>query len=155
MSDPLTALIHAVQVMNFLKTLIVKTLREREEAHVKPRRLFLSKPAEACSDSGRRSVEPSIDEKLWCNNSQAKTKEEDLAREEEEEEGQENKARRARLADHFRRRDEESGDWLSLRRGVRRLCRHSVFNLNRPSKKTPTLGVVNTDARETAGQAWA
>ncbi|KAL6141726.1 hypothetical protein ACLB2K_060014 [Fragaria x ananassa] len=34
MVDPLTALMYAVQVMNFLKTLIVKTLREREEAMV-------------------------------------------------------------------------------------------------------------------------
>lgn len=32
MSDPLTALMHAVQVMNLLKMLIMKTLREREEA---------------------------------------------------------------------------------------------------------------------------
>ncbi|KAH6791566.1 Rho GTPase activating protein with PAK-box/P21-Rho-binding domain-containing protein [Perilla frutescens var. hirtella] len=32
MADPLTALIHAVQVMNFLKTLIGKTLGEREES---------------------------------------------------------------------------------------------------------------------------
>lgn len=32
MSDPLTALMHAVQVMNLLKTLITKTLRERGEA---------------------------------------------------------------------------------------------------------------------------
>ncbi|TYI55302.1 hypothetical protein E1A91_D11G132500v1 [Gossypium mustelinum] len=31
MSDPLTALMHAVQVMNLLKTLIIKTLRKREE----------------------------------------------------------------------------------------------------------------------------
>lgn len=31
MSDPLTALMHAVQVMNLLKTLITKTVREREE----------------------------------------------------------------------------------------------------------------------------
>lgn len=31
MSDPLTALMYAVQVMNFLKTLIEKTLRQREE----------------------------------------------------------------------------------------------------------------------------
>lgn len=31
MADPLTALIHAVQVMNFLKTLILKTIRDREE----------------------------------------------------------------------------------------------------------------------------
>ncbi|KAJ3681087.1 hypothetical protein LUZ60_015576 [Juncus effusus] len=36
MSDPLTALMHAVQVMNFLKTLILKTLREREEAELGP-----------------------------------------------------------------------------------------------------------------------
>ncbi|KAL8151409.1 hypothetical protein V2J09_021217 [Rumex salicifolius] len=32
MSDPLTALMHAVQVMNLLKTLITRTLREREES---------------------------------------------------------------------------------------------------------------------------
>ncbi|KAI4348950.1 hypothetical protein L6164_009610 [Bauhinia variegata] len=32
MVDPLTALMYAVQVMNFLKTLVVKTLREREES---------------------------------------------------------------------------------------------------------------------------
>ncbi|KAJ3669262.1 hypothetical protein LUZ60_011212 [Juncus effusus] len=31
MSDPLTALMHAVQVMNLLKTLILKTLRDRED----------------------------------------------------------------------------------------------------------------------------
>ncbi|GAB4856377.1 hypothetical protein Ancab_014297 [Ancistrocladus abbreviatus] len=30
--DPLTALMHAVQVMNFLKTLIVRTLKEREDS---------------------------------------------------------------------------------------------------------------------------
>lgn len=35
MADPLTALMYAVQVMNFLKTLVVKTLREREESIVK------------------------------------------------------------------------------------------------------------------------
>lgn len=32
MADPLTALMHAVQVMNFLKTLIEKTLKERENS---------------------------------------------------------------------------------------------------------------------------
>lgn len=32
MADPLTALMHAVQVMNFLKTLILRTLKGREEA---------------------------------------------------------------------------------------------------------------------------
>lgn len=36
MADPLTALMHAVQVMNFLKTLILKTLRERRKCDVEP-----------------------------------------------------------------------------------------------------------------------
>jgi len=35
MADPLTALMHVVQVMNFLKTLEMKTLREREGSTVK------------------------------------------------------------------------------------------------------------------------
>ncbi|KAJ7976139.1 Rho GTPase-activating protein [Quillaja saponaria] len=34
MEDPLTALMYAVQVMNFLKTLVVKLLREREDSMV-------------------------------------------------------------------------------------------------------------------------
>ncbi|KAG6540848.1 hypothetical protein Mapa_017778 [Marchantia paleacea] len=42
MADPLTALMHAVQVMNFLKTLILRTLRDREEAVLEP------KPAPSC-----------------------------------------------------------------------------------------------------------
>ncbi|XP_043716137.1 rho GTPase-activating protein 5-like isoform X2 [Telopea speciosissima] len=37
MADPLTALIHAVQVMNFLKTLILKALRERVESAAEAR----------------------------------------------------------------------------------------------------------------------
>lgn len=35
MVDPLTALMYAVQVMNFLKTLVVMTLKEREESITK------------------------------------------------------------------------------------------------------------------------
>ncbi|CAH1452417.1 unnamed protein product [Lactuca virosa] len=38
MIDPLTALMYAVQVMNFLKTLITRTLREREQPAVEPPR---------------------------------------------------------------------------------------------------------------------
>ena len=34
MSDPLTALMYAVQVMNFLKTLIIRTLKAREDSMV-------------------------------------------------------------------------------------------------------------------------
>ncbi|KAJ0826877.1 hypothetical protein HanRHA438_Chr17g0819241 [Helianthus annuus] len=38
MADPLTALMYAVQVMNFMKTLITKTLREREDAVIESSR---------------------------------------------------------------------------------------------------------------------
>ncbi|XP_057955827.1 rho GTPase-activating protein 1 isoform X2 [Malania oleifera] len=36
MADPLTALMYAVQVMNFLKTLILKTLQERKDSITEP-----------------------------------------------------------------------------------------------------------------------
>lgn len=36
MADPLTALMYAVQVMNFLKTLILKTLKERKDSVIDP-----------------------------------------------------------------------------------------------------------------------
>lgn len=36
MADPLTALMYAVQVMNFLRTLIEKTLKNREDSLVEP-----------------------------------------------------------------------------------------------------------------------
>ncbi|KAK3024787.1 hypothetical protein RJ639_044948 [Escallonia herrerae] len=67
MADPLTALMYAVQVMNFLKTLIVRTLREREDCFVEPG------PAS--------HVEPS-DENGHQNSSQPPTEEADEADEE-------------------------------------------------------------------------
>ncbi|WVZ62813.1 hypothetical protein U9M48_012515 [Paspalum notatum var. saurae] len=45
MSDPLTALMHAVQVMNLLKTLILKTLREREDDDAGAYSSFSSSPS--------------------------------------------------------------------------------------------------------------
>lgn len=36
MADPLTALMYAVQVMNFLKTLILKTLKKRKDSVIEP-----------------------------------------------------------------------------------------------------------------------
>ncbi|CAA3011307.1 rho GTPase-activating 5-like [Olea europaea subsp. europaea] len=46
MSDPLTALMYAVQVMNFLRTLIEKTLREREDSVVDVTRVQQIEPAD-------------------------------------------------------------------------------------------------------------
>ncbi|XP_062184938.1 rho GTPase-activating protein 5-like isoform X2 [Phragmites australis] len=58
MADPLTALIHAVQVMNFLQTLILKTLKERKEAAGQVTAL------QSCSDSPNNQDEPQMTEDL-------------------------------------------------------------------------------------------
>ena len=47
----------------------------------------------------------------------------------------------------------DSEHWVKLRNGVRRLCRHPVFQLSKPTKKRASLGVVNT--REGGGEALA
>ncbi|KAI3899412.1 hypothetical protein MKW92_035994 [Papaver armeniacum] len=54
MADPLTALLHAVQVMNFLKTLTVKVLREREKSSDEVS-LFSS-----CSQSPSNKSDPNL-----------------------------------------------------------------------------------------------
>lgn len=58
MDDPLTALMYAVQVMNFLKTLIEKTLRERQDSVVEQAHVF---PLEPSDESGRQSPSQSLD----------------------------------------------------------------------------------------------
>ncbi|XP_039059780.1 rho GTPase-activating protein 5-like isoform X2 [Hibiscus syriacus] len=50
MADPLTALMYAVQVMNFLKTLIIRTLREREDSVVDPTPVFHLEPFDENGD---------------------------------------------------------------------------------------------------------
>ncbi|KAL9255815.1 Rho GTPase-activating protein 1-like protein [Drosera capensis] len=59
MLDPLTALIHAVQVMNFLKTLIVKTLQDREECASIPQ---LPSPSSSFLDSNIQSHSSNSDD---------------------------------------------------------------------------------------------
>ncbi|KAJ9541245.1 hypothetical protein OSB04_027751 [Centaurea solstitialis] len=46
MADPLTALMYAVQVMNFLKTLVTKTLREREDSVMEPSPVLRQEPSD-------------------------------------------------------------------------------------------------------------
>ncbi|KAL3718330.1 hypothetical protein ACJRO7_003460 [Eucalyptus globulus] len=52
MADPLTALMYAVQVMNFLKMLILRTLQEREDFSVEPARASSLEPFD---ESGHQS----------------------------------------------------------------------------------------------------
>lgn len=60
MADPLTALMYAVQVMNFLKTLIVKTLKEREESMVESGPVSRSEPSD--EDGHQSSSQPFLEE---------------------------------------------------------------------------------------------
>lgn len=183
MADPLTALIHAVQVMNFLKTLILKVLREREESGTKSNVLsscskffnhksgpiysdsnkaesseqssdccVASQPAQYGNSSGGAatldSLEGDIDEKLWC--SQIKSDEED---EVESSSGRSTPEKYGKTENESRG-GYESGEWRSLREGVRKLCRHPVFQLSKPAiaKKTASIGIVNTQGG--GGEAW-
>lgn len=50
MADPLTALMYAVQVMNFLKTLVLRTLRERKDSEVEPTPGFFLEPSDDNGD---------------------------------------------------------------------------------------------------------
>lgn len=52
MADPLNALMHAVQVMNFLKTLVVRTLRDRKECIIEPAPAL---PRDPSDDNGHQS----------------------------------------------------------------------------------------------------
>lgn len=183
MADPLTALIHAVQVMNLLKTLILKILREREESAAKNRLLS------PCSNSPNHNnnshstntneehnfelildsvtsekptstkflraatlgrLESDSDETFWSFKKKCDEEEEFHSAS-----GSSTPALRdtGNLENRFRD-GYEAGDWLSLRRGVRRLCRHPVFQLSKPPKKTRNLEIVNT-SREGGGEAWA
>ncbi|KAL8499598.1 hypothetical protein ACS0TY_019543 [Phlomoides rotata] len=130
MADPLTALIHAVQVMNFLKTLIIKTHRQRQ----------LHSEAAACNNLLRSST---LERQ---NNNDEKTLE--IIRSESDVEqgccrtspgvmplpvlGHTN------FKDEYEEYMEAEGilNRLSLRKGMQKLCRHPVFQLSKIANKS-------------------
>lgn len=62
MADPLTALMHAVQVMNFLKTLIVLTLREREDSILEQALLTQTDPSDHNEHHRHSFLQPIFEE---------------------------------------------------------------------------------------------
>ncbi|CAL9207964.1 unnamed protein product [Musa hybrid cultivar] len=181
MADPLTALIHAVQVMNFLKTLILKKRREREEA------IFAVRALDSCSESSSdkdeaKSSKPPERDTLGTNETTADIfaldkvtiskflpdTEQSLGRDEEKksEIGEENDfvskkispvccgldATEDECSSGYVGENVESEMYrLNFRKGVRKLCRHPVLQLSRSTKKAAELDAVNSEGRE----AWA
>lgn len=64
MADPLTALMYAVQVMNFLKTLIEKTLRDRDDSVVEQASVFHREPYD---ENGHQSPELRVEDATESN----------------------------------------------------------------------------------------
>ncbi|MFS7932009.1 putative Rho GTPase activation protein [Helianthus anomalus] len=134
MADPLTALIHAVQVMNFLKTLVIKTLRGREESF---------QMISSCEDDTKIEQPQSLnrigsekDEKFWSfpRKSGSVVECEYIS------------AKNSPVYHQSKQEEEvvvEEGilEKLSLRKGVRRLCRHPVFQLSKNGKKNRSAAV--------------
>ncbi|VFQ78814.1 unnamed protein product [Cuscuta campestris] len=100
MSDPLTALMHAVQVMNLLKTLITKTLRERG--------------GESSSAGGYSPMSShSSDDGDECDTQEEEEEQEEEDEEEEDEEEEEEEELLLDSGCKSEEEDEEHGDYNS------------------------------------------
>ncbi|KAF8379938.1 hypothetical protein HHK36_027403 [Tetracentron sinense] len=166
MADPLTALIHAVQVMNLLKTLIIKTLREREESAIEatlssscsespsnkgdPHSSNLNR--ETSGDSCKQTLNVCICDGPVIGNFSRSSTLDRLEKDTEErfwafQDKMENDEECKSLPGKCNMRGVENEckgggygsedvggfmEGLSLRKGVRKLCRHSVFQLSKP-----------------------
>ncbi|XP_008803326.2 rho GTPase-activating protein 5-like [Phoenix dactylifera] len=182
MADPLTALIHAVQVMNFLKTWIIKTLREREEASA------VTRVFRPCSESPSDKDEPNSAKPTEKSSVGSNEKTMDIclvdrtafskflfgaehAPDSDVDESFESFQKKSEssedcgfisgksspvCSDLDSIEDGSKGgslDRLNWRKGARKICRHPVFQLSRSSKKSGELGIVNS--RVEGREAWA
>jgi len=167
MADPLTALIHAVQVMNFLKTLIVRTLRLRDESATKLATLL----SQACATSPNSNGNPhsciSVKDSTFEEKQPHGNK---LLRSITLERSEFSHEKKHRKTQQKYNNDDDDGDRkryssslsasnspvmsvvpqlgeaqsgmlnrLSFREGVKKLCRHPIFQLSKPAKKTAEL----------------
>ncbi|WMV11627.1 hypothetical protein MTR67_005012 [Solanum verrucosum] len=180
MVDPLTALIHAVQVMNLLKTLVIKTLHEREESHVtcqmqSPRANISSCMVDYLStqSNGVLTKEPALDgyshekqtagelsrsatldstecesgEQFWnCRSTTSDAGEEcDSVVKTSPDITHKRQTLESRFREGFDTGEAENTVFrLSLRKGMQKLCRHPVFQLSKPVKKSRLIGIVNS-----------
>ncbi|CAN4111389.1 unnamed protein product [Withania somnifera] len=187
MVDPLTALIHAVQVMNLLKTLVVKTLREREESYMTCQMQSPCANISSCmvdilstQSNGGLTKELVLDDHSHENQTPGKLSRSGILDSRECESGEQFwncsstsdageecdsivktspvAHRRQTLENRFKEgfdteEVENTVVRLSLRKGMQKLCRHPVFQLSKPVKKSRLIGIVNS--RRGGGEALA
>lgn len=167
MADPLTALIHAVQIMNLLKTLVIKTLREREESSPTFDPLSLSKDCTSpnnkvdCPYSLRTATLNRLgsenEEHFWSfpRKSGSVVEYDYMSGTNSPVTCTNDPIENVDQSKHEQHRDivnvEGILERLNLRKGVRRLCRYPVFQLSKRTKKT---GTVIVDARG-GGESWS
>lgn len=169
MADPLTALIHAVQVMNLLKTLILKTLRERAESAAIIEWISTSDcPASVYGEMCQQSPHcPPTGTDSFCTGATLDRLESNAGEscgfsinEDANMEShtvptmaspvlQKGQTLESSFQDEC---DNNEGKLtkLSLRKGMEKLCRHPVFQLSKSVKKNAAVGFVNDrQSRET------
>lgn len=178
MVDPLTALIHAVQVMNLLKTLVIKTLREREESLVTCQMQSPHANTSSCladylstQSNGVLTKEPVLDgfshekqtagelsrsdtldstecesgEQFWNCRSTSDPGEECDSVVKTSPVAHKRQTLESRFREGFDTEEvENTAVRLSLMKGMQKLCRHPVFQLSKPVKKSRLIGIVNS-----------
>lgn len=177
MVDPLTALIHAVQVMNLLTTLVIKTLHEREKSHmtcqmqspcsnissrmldylttqsngVLTKEPVLDGHSHEKQTSGELSRSATLDstecdsgEQFWNCRSTSDAGEECDSAVKTSPVAHKRQTLESRFREGFDTEEvENTVVRLSLRKGMQKLCRHPVFQLSKPVKKSRLIGIVN------------
>ncbi|XP_020580606.1 rho GTPase-activating protein 5-like [Phalaenopsis equestris] len=149
-TDPLTALIHAVQVMNFLNTLIMKILHERQQSAAEAPELH-SNPKSHRNDDGLDFSEDSyvgLNGEIGSLDASESDADASFRSFEKRSEVDECEFISGRPSPTSSDSDESKSGYakgflnqLSLRKGMQKLCRHSVFLLSRSTKKTGELAV--------------
>ncbi|CAN0889467.1 Rho GTPase-activating protein 3 [Linum grandiflorum] len=149
MADPLTALIHAVQVMNLLKTLITRTIHERQESSVKATEPNDKNEQPRKSISSQGLVYYPLDS---GNISGSNTTNGSEGSDEDEEESDSISVSSPTICEMGTFEDEQH---RSLSKGMRRLCRHPIFQFNKPAaKKMQDVGFVNSRGGGREAAAW-
>uniref|UniRef100_A0A1J3D0S6 Rho GTPase-activating protein 3 n=1 Tax=Noccaea caerulescens TaxID=107243 RepID=A0A1J3D0S6_NOCCA len=140
MADPLTALIHAVQVMNFLKTLILMNLKERENADAKAR--WIEKQTSDPSEEWESQHSEILDSDQKLNNNPKFLRVATLCRLEADNEEE--------FWNSEKRNDHDQGTTENIGT-VQRLCKHPLFQLSKSAKKPL---VSNRDEGRRGRDAW-